>query len=84
MLNMIGPNELTPAPTDPAWKLFLRELFAPLNLMLIIAAALCILVSQLENCCTNFVRCVWFSYRLMVTVVTPATISHVHLWESNS
>ncbi|CAM9495257.1 unnamed protein product [Pylaiella littoralis] len=48
VLNMIGPNELTPAPTDPAWKLFLKELFAPLNLMLIIAAALCILIFLLS------------------------------------
>lgn len=43
---MIGPNELTPPPTEPAWKLFLKELLAPLNLMLICASLLCILVSQ--------------------------------------
>lgn len=47
VLNMIGPNELTPPPTDPAWKLFLKELLAPLNLMLICASAMCILVSRL-------------------------------------
>ncbi|CAN0074063.1 unnamed protein product, partial [Ectocarpus sp. 12 AP-2014] len=30
VLNMIGPNELTPPPTEPAWKLFIKELLAPL------------------------------------------------------
>ncbi|CAN0068113.1 unnamed protein product, partial [Hapterophycus canaliculatus] len=47
ILSMIGPNELTPAPTDPAWKLFIKELLAPLNLMLIAASLLCIFVSRL-------------------------------------
>lgn len=41
---MIGPNELTPPPSEPGWKLFLKELVAPLNLMLICASLMCILV----------------------------------------
>lgn len=46
VLSMVGPNELSPPPSEPAWVLFLKELTAPLNLMLICAALLCILVSD--------------------------------------
>lgn len=49
VLDMVGCNELTPAPSEPAWKLFLRELRAPLNVMLICAALLCIFVSELKE-----------------------------------
>lgn len=49
VLSMCGPNELTPAPSDPAWKLFLKELKNPLNVMLICAAFLCILIYLLDS-----------------------------------
>ncbi|CAM9277312.1 unnamed protein product [Ascophyllum nodosum] len=44
VITMVGLNELTPPPTVPKWKLFLKELVAPLNLMLITAAVLCLTI----------------------------------------